>query len=137
MEIYRSSNNFTNKTEVESTPDSVRDLVDKCLDAALNRPDLKAEPPAEAWFDIVSNYFQLSIGMRSIESNYVYLKVGAPEEQKKVSKGVFGFLKAFASANSGQQITASLSKDQLVSFLDVVLTDNPGDIATFLEPYAL
>ncbi|MBI1795322.1 MAG: hypothetical protein HYR70_14190 [Chloroflexi bacterium] len=136
MEIYRSSNNFTEKTEIESTPASVRDLIDKCLDAALNRSDPKAEPSAEAWFDIVSDYFQLSIGMRSIESNYVNLHIGAPSEPQKVSS-FFGFLKFIANPNAGQDILASLSKDQLVSFLDIVLTDNLGDIAAFLEPYAL
>jgi hypothetical protein len=138
MRIYRSANNFTSKIDVEPAPDSLRNLVDKCLDAAMNRPDPKAQPPAEAWFDIESDNYRLSIGMQSIEANYVYLCKGAPDEpQKKASKGFFGFLKAFAKANSGQDLTASLSKDQLVSFLVIILTDDLEKITSFLQPYSV
>jgi hypothetical protein len=138
MKIYRSFNNFNSKIDIEPTPDSVRKLVDECLNAALNRPDLKEEPPAEAWFEINGSNFRLSIGMRSNESNYVYLSKGAPEElQKKESKGIFGSLKAFAKAASVVDITASLSKDQLVSFLAIVFTDDFDKMWSFLQPYAL
>jgi hypothetical protein len=137
MKIYRSASNFTEKIDVEPAPDSVRDLVDKCLDAALHRPDPKAEPPAEAWFEIDSDNYRLSIGMRSLEDNYVSLHIGAPVEPRKVSKGFLGFLKVMTSPSSGQDILASMSKDQLVSFLAIVLTDDLQRITSFLQPYAV
>jgi len=138
MKIYRITNNFNSRIDVEPTLDSVRNLVNECLNAALNRPDPEEEPPAEAWFEIEGSDFYLSIGMRSDESNYVYLSKGKHEEpQKKELKGVRGFFKAISKMATVVDVTASMSKDQLVSFLPIIFTDDFDKLWSFMKPYAL
>ncbi|GAB4505409.1 MAG: hypothetical protein Fur0043_24040 [Anaerolineales bacterium] len=96
---------FTEKIEMEATPEALHALVDECLAAAENRPDPKDEPPAEAWFDIVGEGWYVSIGMREEDSNYAALVVGAPPEKPK------GFLDILKRLTTAKDWTASLTYD--------------------------
>lgn len=131
MKVLRDRNNFTEKIEVEATPEALRALVDECLAAAENRPNLKDEPPAEAWFDVVGDGWYVSIGMREEETNYASLVLGAPPEKPK------GFLDILKRMVTARNLTASLTYDQVLEFLDVVLSGNVDAMITFLQPYAI
>lgn len=136
MKIYRDTNNFTEKTEVEPIMESVRELVDQCLAAAMNRPKSMKDPPAEAWFEVIADDFKVSIGMQTVEQNYVYVKEGVPSKTpEQRPKGFLGLIKAMASVLPGREITAGLTKDEVISLMVIVLTGDLIKIESFLNPY--
>jgi hypothetical protein len=138
MKIRRDSNNFKDKIEIEPTLAAARGLVDTCLASAVNRPDLKKEPPAEAWFEIEGEDYLVSIGMREEKSNYVYVRQKQPgETPAEKPKGLFGFLKAASKAMAVKDMTGQLSKDQMFAFLAVVFTEDIGQMWSYLKPFAM
>jgi hypothetical protein len=96
------------------------------------------EPPAEAWFDVIADNFKVSIGMQTNNQNYVFMKEGVlVETPEQPPKGVVGFIKALGKAQPGREITASLTKDEVISLMAIVLTEDLAKILSFLNPFDL